>query len=212
MTPNELIAKVMDTHSRQDYETELLAQFPTALRSAHGVNDWRRDQKTVSVFDPLIADGNCTIPIVTDLPKLRKISGIRIYSSYTTVGLINTVGTEIPSTFKNILDSGQFDYYGIPFQQTYSIFGSILNLNGIDASTTAVSVSGLFYPTFELNALSGEYETDSWLMIEFPEMVEAYLDLWVARKSKDAASIQSYGQALAMARQQLITSFEQELL
>jgi hypothetical protein len=212
MTPNELIAKVMDTQSRQDYETELLAQFPTALRSAHGVNDWRRDQKTISVFDPLIADGNCTIPIVTDLPKLRKISGIRIYSSYTTVGLINTVGTEIPSTFKNILDSGQFDYYGIPFQQTYSIFGSILNLNGIDASTTAVSVSGLFYPTFEVNSLSGEYETDSWIMIEFPEMVEAYLDLWVARKSKDAASIQSYGQALAMARQQLITSFEQELL
>ena len=212
MTPNELIAKVMLTHSRPDYSLELINQFPIALRGAHGVNEFRRDQKTVSVFDPLVSSGASTIEIMTDLPKLRKIKGIKLYSSYTGVAPDQVVGTEIPSKFVDILTTGEFNYYGLTYQQTYSVFGTKLNLIGVDDSTVAVSVSGLFYPTFTLNVNTNEYETDSWIMQEFPEMVEAYLDLWAARKMKDAATIQTYGQALAMTRQQLITSFEQELL
>ena len=212
MKVNELITKVMATHSRLDLEQELLGQFPASLRGAHGVNEFRRDQKTLSVFDPLVASDTCTIEITADLPKLRKVKGIKLYSSYTGVSPNQVVGTEIPSTYVDILSTGEFNYYGLTYVQTYSIFGTKLNLTGVDASTVAVSVSGLYYPTFTLNTNLGEYETDSWLMLEFPEMVEAYLDLWVARKSKDAANIQTYGQALAMTRQQLITSFEQELL
>lgn len=212
MTPNELIAKVMATHSRYDLETEMLKQFPSALRSAHSVNDFRRDQKVVSVFDPLVASSTCLIDVVSDLPKLRKIKGIKLFSSYTGVSPNQVTGTETPSKFTNITETGEFNYYGLAYQQTYSIFGQTLNLTGVDADTVAVSVYGLFYPSFLLNNLTGEYETDSWLMLEFSEMVEAYLDLWVARKSKDAENIRTYGQALAMVRQELITTFEQELL
>lgn len=210
-TPAEMVASVLDRFSRYDLEDKVMGRFPRALQSAHSTNDFRRDLKTINVYDPLVSSGISTISVSADLPRLRKIKGIATYAGYETVGLVNVPNNPHLTAFKD-LTLGEFNYYGFANRQTWILAGNVLNLNGVESNTRAIGIMGLFFPSYALNGLTDEWETDSWLMIESPDIVEAYLNLYVAQVIQNDKQIRTYQEALALARNELLRTYEQEMV
>lgn len=217
-TPSEVIDRVEDFFSRPDLHDRILARFPKALQSAHSVDKFRRDLKTIYITNPAIFSGVVNIPLTTSLPRLRKVREILCYSSFTLDGVTVVPGTLIPNYsleggFRDLTDAASnFNYYGFRYPQTYAIAGNILNLAGVDSTSLAIGVAGVYYPSYTFNAISGEYETDSWLMVESDDIVEAYLRLYVAQIIQNDKQIAGMQTNLMMARAELIKSYEQELL
>lgn len=212
----EIFGWVQDECSRPDMDDLLNRSINPALRSAHSTEKFKRDLAEVSVKDPAIFDGVSQIGISLNFPRLREIRKIDLYTAYTEVGsvVVPTESTKILNTeFKDLMDtdSGR-DYYGLEFGQTYSIFGDVLNLKGVDTSTTAVKVSGLYWPTLTTNVLSGDLETNSWICIEYPILIQAYLVLAHARATKDKDRINAAITSIQQYKAEFLHSFASELL
>ncbi len=213
-TINEVIAKVEDDMSRQDLSDRLLAQIPQCIMSAHGLSTFRRDMLTKSVSGFTNTSNIVVLSTVTHLPKLKKPKSIRQFSSFTLDGAIVVPGTEIlPGKFVDLSDANsEFNYYGFGYTQSFTLLGSALTIKGVDASALALSVTGNFWPSYTYNSLSGEYESDSWILLEFPQMVEAYLRYYVAKITKDKDLIKAEENNILMVRGELLTNYAGDIV
>jgi hypothetical protein len=210
-TPAEMIASVLSRFSRPDLEEEVTLRFPRALKSAHSVNDFRRDLATTYVYDPMVVAGIANISVSVNFPRLRKIKSISTYADFVTVELLTTpVGQHITSYKDRTL--GEFTYYGFQHAQTWLLAGDVLNLSGVESPARVIGVYGVYYPTYVFNEFANEWETSSWLMIEYPDIVEAYLNLYVAQRIQNKDQIATYERELFRVRQELISTYEQELV
>ena len=212
-TVNESIAKVLDDLSRPDLEDRCLVHFPQCLQSAHAIACFRRDIKVVSIANPAIVSGQVQLTTSLDLPKLRSVKQVECFSAYTLDGAIVVPSNLItPNTFVDLSDANsEFNYYGFGYAQSYILLGDTLNLKGVDSTTLALSVTGQFWPSYTFNELTDEYETDSWLMREFPQIVEVYLRLYVARINKDKDGMNIELGSVQQLKTELIRSYPQEI-
>lgn len=176
----ELVDNVTGFYTRPDLEDRILAYAKTALYCAHKVDKFARDLSTVTLVNPTILEGKVTLSISLDVPRLRDVRSIDLFREYTgtTPNFIATESSKIIANpgYQNLNDLGSdTNYYGFRFEKLYSIAGTTLNLTGVDSATRAIRLSGLFLPTYILNTLTLLWETNSWIMIECPELVEAYM-------------------------------------
>lgn len=177
LTVTEMIAQVCDRYDRPDIDDKVLKQFQAVLRQAHTTDMYTKDLYTQYSPAPFISGNKASI-ITADFAKgIRKIHTISTYSSYTGVGseaFPYIPGTLIQDEFKDVsVDFNKTDYYGFAYEQTWAHLGRNITLNGIDASTTLVGIEGFCWPSFTLNIITEEYETDSWILEEYDEYIDA---------------------------------------
>jgi len=201
MTPMQIIAQVLDNLERPDLESLAISRFRPALRAAHNVEIFRRDLVSESFLlsDYVVLDGKVTL----DVPeRFRKL--IRVYTT-------NAAGV-VDKEFKDLGSKIEYKtYFGFQIQQTYNIFGSSLNVNGISTDATHAVLEFARFPSFEQDE-SDEWVTDSWIAIEAPEVIEAYLQHQLAMMTEDAQQISNAEKMVQMSRRDLIAAYVEEIV
>lgn len=213
-TVNESIDKVLDDLSRPDLTDRALRQFPQCLQSAHSTESFRRDVKTVSIANPAIVSNIVQLTTTLDLPKLRGVRKVECFTAFTLGDgdVVIPSGLITPNTFVDLSDANsEFNYYGFGYAQSYVLLGNTLTIKGVDTTTLAISVTGQHWPSYALNELINEYETDSWLMLEFPQIVEAYLRLFVTRLAKDKDGMAIEMSSIQQLKLELLHAYPQEI-
>lgn len=176
MTPQMIVQNVLTRAERPDLLQDAYGFFFAALKSAHGAYRFRRDIKVkpVTSISRNSTTGIATIQMPTEVREIIKIT------------TKNSSGTELTSNFINSAnDLNLVNYYGFAYPQTYIVSGRDINIKGLDATATTIDIRCLAWPTFVYDSLTSSYSSDSWLMVEFPQLVEAWLATLIGRRAKD---------------------------
>jgi len=188
MTPSDLIQAAMDFSSRPDLETELLNEFPALLRQAHSIQKYTYDIQVVHFANPTTVNGRFTIPILTQMPRLRDVYALRSYTAFTGDGtdISPFVGTiESGIEWKHSIDaSPKKDYFGFIHPYTYHIMGNNLTVLAVPQETSLLEFEAVMWPTWDYNALADTYSTNSWILDKKPSLVQWYLSLYASRRAQ----------------------------
>lgn len=204
MTPAEIVARVLDTLERPDLEDIAINNLNSALKSAHSIEVFRRDlvELPYALGDYAVVDGAVGIPIP---PRLRKIT--RIYTTDSTDAVID-------EGFIPKLNSAPTmrNYFGFIIPNTYSLFGNVLNVKGMSAQAFTLNVQYASFPELVFDVDTSTWQTDSWIAVEYPEVIIAYLQHRVATMTEDAAQIGSAEKYIGMCRADLIRNYADEIV
>ncbi len=211
------IEKVTAGSTRVDLTEKLQASFKSCLYSAHKIDKFARDLATVNITDPAILANKVALSLPMNLPRLREIRGVQQYLNYTIeTDLSITPIQEIPVCAPGFQDLngliGTKNYFGFKYSQLYSIVGNMVNFSGIDSATKVLQVHGLFLPTYEEDPIDGDWITDSWIMEECPELVEAYLRYRLAEIIEDTKKLQIADMNIQRVRRDTLAAYSHELL
>jgi hypothetical protein len=201
MTPAEIIQEVLDLLERPDLEALAYTRFRVALRSAHNVEVMRRDLTTENFLlsDYTVTEGAVSLTLPTRFRKLYRLS------SYNAAG-------DVDVEFKDRgRDTELKNYWGLVYSQVYSIFGLLLNVQGISTDATHLRLQFVRYPTYEDEG-GGVWVTDSWIAIEAPELISAYLQHQLALLTEDSAQITTAEKLIQMTRRDFINSYVEEII
>lgn len=217
-TVAELVDKVCTMYSRQDLSDRLIANFKSALYNAHKIDKFSRDKAVVNIADPVILNSAIALGRTLNLPDLREIRKVQLYSAYTLAGstVVPTTSSEIilpDPGYQNLGDLiNDKNYYGMRYTMLYSIVGDTINFTGVDSTTRVLQITGLFLPTFTLNELTDAWESNSWILRDEPQVVEAYLRKYVAQILDDDKKLRNANDEIMQVKRDLIASYSVELL
>lgn len=220
MTPSEVVADLLELLERPDLESLAFSRFYSALQSAHKVERLRKDLYIGVISDPSVVQGKFTFVQDDYLPRCREVRNITLYKDYIVPSLpddpiVIDPDKEIPlsSPFVDLVDRvSARDYYGIKYPHTYTRIGSTVTLSGVSEQTKLIAITYLGFPSFSKDPISGEYESDSWILREFPQLVQAFLRQHLATVI-DSDSIQSAAmRELAFQRQEFIGIYAKDAI
>ena len=213
----ELIDNVTSLYSRPDLEEQLLAYGKTAIYCAHKTDKFARDLASVNIVGFSQLNGKVTVSIPISIPRLREIRNIKLFSAYTGVdpNIVPTATTELIAS-PDYQDLNQMNsdrnYFGLKYLKLYSIAGTLLNIQGVESNATCIQINGLFLPTYTYNTLTLLWETNSWIMTECPELVEAYIRVRCCEILADEKKQRVAQQNLLLQRRDILATYVSELL
>lgn len=187
MTIDIIITELLDELERPDLYITSEGFIPASIRAAHACRKFYKDVAKVVMPDPTIDDNSrVRYSLVSDLPRLREVKGVKLFATYTepTPG-VYVLTNEIALGEDGFKDRGEMndvtDYYGNRYRHLFSLAGDELLLQGVDPSTTAIELEVLQWPTVTRGTFTGILTTSSWIVREFPELVKAHLRKNLAR-------------------------------
>ena len=162
-TPASVINSALSLLERPDMRQKAEDCFYSALKQAHAFK-FGRDIQTVTIN---------SISRSGDLASVATPARLKEILSITTPSL----ATSNPSAqFKSSFGTPTInDYFGYQYPYSYSLSGTNISLRGIPAQDTQLSITGLFWPTFYLATPPNTYASDSWILLEYKDLVTAYL-------------------------------------
>jgi hypothetical protein len=188
MTPLEIVTAACSYYSRPDLVTPILtSQFANFLRDAHAIDNWAKDRRLLYVLNPTSNNGVVSVNLQTVLPNLRDIISIVPYSNYSQIGSVITP-MDLVKLYQKYISADKTDmynYYGAKRTHTWQILGANLSITDVDASTLCLEVLAFMYPSYTQNLINGQWETDSWIMTEWPNLLQCYCNRFVSLKLKD---------------------------
>jgi hypothetical protein len=199
-TPAQIVSNVLDILERPDLYDLGISRFQSALKTVHSIERLRRDlaNERVLLSDYSVIDGKVGIPIPARFRDMY-----RLWSS-------NSAG-EVDREFYSLGNRIELKtYYGFKILQTYNIFGSILNITGISVDATHLEIDYLRFPTWEL--VDDEWETDSWIAVEEPGLLESAVRVQLAGITEDSDQIRSAEREFAFRRQEFINNYVGEIV
>lgn len=204
MTPAEIVAQVLDNLERPDLESMAYANLNSALKSAHGIEVFMRDlvELPFDLSAYAVVSGAVGIPLPT---RLRKI--LRIYTT-------DSAGAVVDETFIPKLNSVPRlkNYFGFTIENTYSVFGNTLNVKGMSANAANLNVQYAGYPELTFDALTSIWATDSWIAVEHPEIIIAYLQHRLATLVEDQNQVASAEKFIGLHRVELLRAYADEIV
>lgn len=215
MTPEEIVTTQCTLYSRMDLFSQILeVQFSNFLRAAHGLDNFRKDLRNLYILNPLISNGVVTENLTTELLRARSIYDVNLYSTYVQVGTVVTPGTKIllPEKYKNADSTDLYDYYDIPTRYVWQIFGQTITLRDVDTATTCIELKVLAYPTYAQNDINGEWQSDSWILLQYPEILSVYCSQYIATKVKDRELLQSAVLEFNRVKTEFLSACAQEII
>jgi hypothetical protein len=218
MTPSEIISEVLSDLERPDMASKALAKFYQSLQSAHKVERLRRDLRTVYITNPSINNSRMTFVVTEVTPRSREIRSVNLYSGFSepTPGQVIPDENKLIYLYQPFIDIADAltatDYYGFKYPTTFSLMGALGTLKGVDTSTTCVEINYLAFPTFVESPVTGEYETDSWIADEFPQLIKAYLKWAIATVIDSQSLIQSAVSEVNFQRREFINTYVSDIL
>jgi hypothetical protein len=211
ITPAEIIANVADKYDRPDLVDKLSVQFQSVLREAHGIEVYTRDLELQYVANPFISSNKTSINSTGLAKSVRRIVKIETYNSFTGLGTLISpyvAGPVQQDKFRDMsIGFAETDYYGFKYDQTWAQLGSTITINGVNQDTTMLGILALVWPTYTYNTLSDLYETDSWIMLEWPGLIEAILSIRAMQITQNTEALGTAQQMYKLQRQQFITAY-----
>lgn len=218
MTPAEVIEPVLEILERPDLESMAYTRFNSALKSAHSIERLRQDLRTGYILNPSAVNEVVTFLKEDTAPRSREIYSIDLYQNFTepTPGNVIVLDADlitIPRPYVNVVDRiAAKDYYGYKYMHTYTLLGAIGRISGIEQGVKAIGVTYLSFPTFTRNLITSEYESDSWILTEFHEIVAAFLRQHLSTVI-DSDSIKTDAlREVAFQRQEFIKTYVKDIL
>lgn len=201
MTPQEIVDEVLLDLERPDLEQQAFAKLRGTLQSVHGVEVFRRDLVEYVETAPVILDSKTTFTLPPRLKKIIKIEGL------------DATGAVVGCEFKDLMGRAELrDYWNFKYEQTYSILGSMLNINGISSEIVDFRITYQARPSYEFDALTEVWSTDSWIAVEMPDPILHQLKWQLAKLIAEPELIGSSQQAWLVARAELITQYAGEIV
>jgi hypothetical protein len=203
MTPAEIIAKVLDTLERPDLEAQAYNNFNSALKSAHSIEVFQRDlvELPYALSEYAVVEGAVGVPVPG---RLRKI--LRVFST-------KTDGSIVDQAFAFMGNKLELrNYFGFKQRQTYTIFANVMNIAGLSANADVLNVQYAAFPELAFDPESETWITDSWIAVEMPEVIEAYLQHRMASITEDANQINTAEKYIGMCRADLIRTYAAEIV
>lgn len=221
MTPADLIQNICSEYERPDMIYRLQQKFPFCVRSAHSVERFSRDLAEAFILNPTILSGNGSLgglvqfTTMESLPRCRELRGINLYKSYSepTPGLI-VPEDMIPLISPYVSSAGRAsvrDIYGYTIPNTFSQMGNTISLTGVSNETACIGVEYLAFPLTVFTD-EDEWETESWIMQDYPELIGAYLGRELAKMSDSRSLISSAESKLVQTRADFIDVYAPLLL
>lgn len=206
MTIQSVVDNVLEDLERPDLERLALRKLGTALRTCHAVDDFSRDIHT-EVITPdfyVALNASTSIPIPE---RLHKVLRVRQATE-----VVSGTWQEISPDFEFL--GGRSDlrtYFGVPITKTYAQIGRAITLNGVE-DKLAICIQHLKHPLCVENPATQGYETDSWILEECPDVVEAALTVELSRLVLDTTIQQVAMQNWAQKRLELLSKYSGELV
>lgn len=213
-TSSEIVEQVIDELERPDLFNKIAANFPAAVRSAHRVGEYRKDLKLAYLTSFTNVDGVVKSIIGTDLPNTRKFYHFHEYASFTQVGTAIYPQNPVylgPYTERQGVEMVR-DYYGFEKTKVYSQVGRELILSGVSSQATCIETLALVWPNVVYNSLTQEYDADSWIMEECPELIQAYLRVRAAEILKSREHLQLAMNSLQSVRKEFTDGLAGEII
>jgi hypothetical protein len=183
MTPLNLVTSQTSYLARYDMTDKILTyDFSNILNTAHSINIFRRDLRKLYILNPSINSGKVAVDMSSEFRAIRVIRGVKLYSSYSVVGTVVTPGTEIISNpeYTEAQGENQFNYYSNKILNTYYIAGNYLNFREVPENCVCIEVTGIVRPYYGRNLLTGEWESDSWILEQHPGVIQSMVRRFIA--------------------------------
>lgn len=180
MSITTIVTELLDELERPDLQKKCQTFVPQAIRFAHSARLFSKDLTTTVVADPVVTDSNrVSLSLIDDLPRLRKVFQLNFYAGYSEplpgdYSPFNEILVDQP--YRNRAEMNDVkDYYGFQYKNVYAMAGDQLVIDGADKQTKALAIRYFAWPEISINEVTREYQTDSWIVREWPELVKAYL-------------------------------------
>lgn len=211
MTVDEMIAEVAAFFDRQDMVTLLRTHFPKALRTAHSYQKFTKDLGTIYLPDPVIVNGRVYLTTAV-LPQLQTLLEIKGYADYTSsvIGAetLYYPGNSDGVTYHNLNEGyAAKDYYGFTYDSGYTMLGQNITVKGVPGTCKLFEVLAVLWPTFTYNAFSDTYTTNSWIMQEYPKLIQQLLMIQGATISQQSDVLATARSELGQIREDFLNSF-----
>lgn len=187
-TVAELVENAMAFLERRDLEDTLLKKFPQILRTVHSYEKYTHDLTVVQFPDPVLQDNRFYI-LPTQIPLLRDILDVKIYSGYhdSIIGTtpVKVGDNRIQQTFRDLSQgNSQADYFSYAYPQGWNKLGNQITLVGVSSDVKLIDVLCSVWPTWEYSAVKDSYTTNSWIMEKYPQLIEQHLLIYGAKNAQ----------------------------
>lgn len=189
MTPAEIIEEVLSDLVRPDLGDRARVKFAQTVRAVHAIDQFRQDLTLHMILDPDPIDKVVRFSVSETIPRFRKISSVRLYTDYAHVNGMTFPEREIilpDEGFVNGVEKLKVrDYFGFRYPFTYSIVGDVGGISGVSSNVKCIEIVALTYPEVKVDPVDGELSTDSWIVRDCPELVQAQLKWEIAKLIQD---------------------------
>lgn len=179
MSVEETLQNALDYLERQDLRATLLKRFPQILRTVHSYEKFTHDLHVYQVVDPVLVDSKVYV-FPADVPLLRDVADVKTFTSYHE-SVINSapviVGdNEVAQKFRDLSQgNARADYFGYKYEQGYYKMGNNLTFVGVSGDIKLIDMLCSVWPTWEYNAFTDTYTSNSWILEKYPKLVEQHL-------------------------------------
>jgi hypothetical protein len=101
----------------------------------------------------------------------------------------------------------QRDYYGYTYNSGFLRMGQNITIKGVPDTTKLLEVKSVLWPTFEYNAITDEYSTNSWIVSEYPQLIQQLLMIYAATIAQQSDSLATARGELAQIREDFLNTF-----
>lgn len=206
MSIQDVVDNVLEDLERPDLERLALRKLGSALRTCHAVDDFARDihKELVLPADYIALQANTSIPIPERLHKILRVCQAQEQ--------FDGSWLEVSPDFEFLgMNRDLRSYFGVAITKTFAQIGNAITVNGVD-DKLAIIVQHLKYPRYAQNQATQQYETDSWILEERQDVVEAALSVEISRLVLDTTIQQVAMQNWAQKRLELLTQYSGELV
>lgn len=200
-TVAEVIDNAVDFLDRADLAPVFIKKFPQLLRTVHSYEKYTHDLALFKLPDPVLVDQKLYVA-PGDTPDIRDLLQVRAYTAYHN-SVINSVSTvvgdnQVAWQFRDLsANNDKTDYFGYVYQHGWYRLGNNITVVGLDSTVKLVELEALVWPTWEYNALTEVYSTNSWILEKYPQLLQQHLIVIGARDSQNTAMLQSEREELS---------------
>lgn len=196
---------------RRDLQDLFFKKLPQIIRSVHALQKFRKDLAVYKIVDPVLIDSQLVLQ-PSDIPNIREIVQIDAFTGYHTSVVASApviVGDNQVSWEFRDLSTGQAksDYFGFQYTHGWNVLGSNATVVGLDSSIKLLDIHAVVWPTWEYNAITDVYSSSSWILEQFPQLIEQHLIVLGARDSQNMPMLNNERSVLVDLQEEFLNEF-----
>lgn len=210
-TVAEVVDNALSFLERRDLQDLFIKKLPQIIRSVHALQKFRKDLAVYKIVDPSLVDSQLILQ-PADIPNVREIVKIDAFTGYHTsvVGSSPVVVGDNPVSWEfRDLSIGQpdSDYFGFKYTHGWNVLGANATIVGLDSSIKLLDVYAITWPTWEYNAVTDVYSSSSWILEQFPQLIEQHLIVLGARDSQNMPMLNNERNTLITLQEEFLNEF-----